>query len=48
MNGFLLDTNCIYEVVRVTPNPGLMDWIRAVEEDVLFLSVLTFGEIRKM
>jgi toxin FitB len=47
MNGFLLDTNCISEVVRVTPDPRVMDWFQAAEEGLLFLSVLTFGEIRK-
>jgi toxin FitB len=47
MNGFLLDTNCISEVVRVTPDPRVMDWFQAVEESLLFLSVLTLGEMRK-
>ena len=47
MNGFLLDTNCISEVVRVTPDQRVMEWFQTVEESLLFLSVLTFGEIRK-
>ena len=47
MNGFLLDTNCISEVVRVRPNPDLIEWVDAADEQALYLSVLTLGEIRK-
>ena len=47
MTGFLLDTNCISEVVRLTPDARVMAWIEAVEESLLYLSVLTMGEIRK-
>jgi predicted nucleic acid-binding protein len=47
MSGFLLDTNCISEAVRVNPEPRLLAWIEAADESLLYLSVLTFGEIRK-
>jgi predicted nucleic acid-binding protein len=47
MTGFLLDTNCLSEVVRVKPEPRVMAWIEAAEETLLYLSVLTLGEIRK-
>ena len=47
MTGFLLDTNCISEVVRLKPEPRVMAWIEAAEEGLLYLSVLTLGEIRK-
>lgn len=47
MSGFLLDTNCISEIVRSKPEPRLLDWMQAVDESLLFLSVLTLGEIRK-
>src|SRR5947199_1412506 len=47
MTGFLLDTNCISEVVRLKPAPRVMAWIEAAEETLLYLSVLTLGEIRK-
>lgn len=47
MSGFLLDTNCISEVVRVRPEPRVLEWLDAVDERLLFLSVLTLGEIRK-
>lgn len=47
MSGFLLDTNCVSEVVRRNPEPRVMDWMGAVDEALLYLSVLTLGEIRK-
>jgi predicted nucleic acid-binding protein len=47
MTGFLVDTNCISEVVRVKPEPRVLAWIEAADESLLFLSVLTLGEIRK-
>jgi predicted nucleic acid-binding protein len=47
MTGFLLDTNCISEAVRLKPDPQVMAWIEAAEESLLYLSVLTLSEIRK-
>ena len=47
MSGFLLDTNCISGLVRPKPEPRVMDWMDAVDEGLLYLSVLTLGEIRK-
>ena len=47
MSGFLLDTNCISELVRPKPDPRVMEWMEAADEGMLYLSVLTFGEIRK-
>jgi toxin FitB len=47
MSGYLLDTNCISEVVRITPEPRVMAWMDAADESLLYLSVLTLGEIRK-
>ena len=47
MTGFLLDTNCISELIRLKPDPHVMAWIEAVEESLLYLSVFTMGEIRK-
>jgi predicted nucleic acid-binding protein len=46
MIGFLLDTNCISEVVRVKPGPRVLEWMEAADEELLYLSVLTLGEIR--
>jgi toxin FitB len=47
MSGFLLDTNCISELVRTNPEPRVLEWIGAADESLLYLSVLTLGEIRK-
>ncbi len=47
MSGFLLDTNVISELIRPRPERKVTAWIDATEEELLFLSVLTFGEIRK-
>ena len=47
MSGFLLDTNCISELVRPKPEPRVMEWMDATDEGLLYLSVLTLGEIRK-
>ena len=47
MSGFLLDTNCISELVRPKPERRVMEWMEAADEAMLYLSVLTVGEIRK-
>src|ERR1700693_2890264 len=47
MSGFLLDTNCISELVRPKPEPRVLEWMEAADETMLYLSVLTMGEIRK-
>jgi predicted nucleic acid-binding protein len=47
VSGFLLDTNCVSELVRIRPDPRVMEWLDAADEELLYLSVLTLGEIRK-
>ena len=47
MSGFLLDTNIISELVKGKPEPRVTKWIESTEEVLLYLSVLTLGEIRK-
>jgi len=47
MSGFLLDTNCISELIRSRPEPRVVDWLRAADESLVYLSVLTLGEIRR-
>lgn len=46
MSSFLLDTNVIAEFDRPRPNRGVLDWFAASDEESLFLSVLTVGEIQ--
>ncbi len=43
---FLLDTNVISDWVKPRPNPGLAAWLAAVDEDRVFLSVVTLAELR--
>jgi predicted nucleic acid-binding protein len=47
MSGFLVDTNVLSEAVRTKPEPQVLDWIGAADETLLYLSVLTLGEVRK-
>lgn len=47
MSGFLLDTNVISELVRPKPDQKVTAWVEATDEHLLYLSVLTLGEIRK-
>jgi hypothetical protein len=45
--GFLMDTNILSELRKEARcNPGVARWFDAVDEDELFLSVLTLGELR--
>jgi predicted nucleic acid-binding protein len=47
MTGLLVDTNVISEVLRALPNAQVVAWSQGVQKDQLFLSVVSFGEIRK-
>ena len=47
MSAFLLDTNVISELIKPKPEPKVTRWIDGTDEELLFLSVLTLGEIRK-
>jgi toxin FitB len=47
VSGFLLDTNVISDLIRPRPEPKVTAWIEATSESLLYLSVLTLGEIRK-
>ena len=47
MSGFLLDTNIISELIKPKPEPRLVTWLSGTDETLLYLSVLTLGEIRK-
>jgi len=44
---FLLDTCVISELIARQPNPRVEQWIDSIDEDKLFLSVITIGEIKK-
>ena len=43
---FLLDTNAISEWVKPRPNPGLIGWMEAADEDRVFISVISLADLR--
>lgn len=47
MSGFLLDTNIISELVKPKPEANVTEWVENTHESLLYLSVLTLGEIRR-
>ena len=42
---FLLDTMVISETGKRTPDPRIQSWIEATNQDLLYLSVISLGEI---
>ena len=44
---WLLDTCVVSELVRPRPKVSVLSWIRERDEDELFLSVITIGELEK-
>lgn len=42
---YILDTNMISEAINKQPNPQVMDWLRVMDPQQLYLSVVTVGEI---
>ena len=44
---YLLDTCVICEIIKPKPDANVIPWLQNQNEDDLYLSVLTFGEIAK-
>ena len=44
---YLLDTNVLSELRRKTPDAAVLEWFARRPASTLYLSVLTFGELRK-
>ncbi len=44
---YLLDINIISETVKPKPNLQLIEWLKQVPSESLYLSALSIGEIRK-
>jgi len=44
---YLLDTCVISETIKKVPNPQVVAWLDGCDEEKLFLSVLTIGELQK-
>jgi toxin FitB len=46
-SGYLLDTNVVSERRRRAPDPRVVAFLDAIEDEHVFLSVLTVGELRR-
>jgi toxin FitB len=46
VTGWLVDTNVLSELRRARPEPGVVEFVAAQRLDSLFVSVVTFAEIR--
>ncbi len=46
MIGFLLDTNVLSELRRPRPEPRVINFVETQPEELLFISTVTFAEIR--
>ncbi|MEX0905168.1 MAG: type II toxin-antitoxin system VapC family toxin [Balneolaceae bacterium] len=44
---YLIDTCCISELVKNKPNPNVVKWFSDQDELSMYISVITFGELRK-
>ena len=44
---FLLDTSVISELVKKSPHGPVLKWIDDQDETLLYLSVITIGELEK-
>lgn len=46
MNNYLLDTNVVSEWIKPHPNRGVIAWTASVDEDRVYLSVVTITDLR--
>ncbi len=44
---YLIDTCCISELVKKKPNQNVVKWFTDQDELSMYLSIITFGELRK-
>jgi predicted nucleic acid-binding protein len=47
VSGFLLDTNIPSELIRSQPDPRIEKWFSTQDEQSLFLSAVSIGELRR-
>ena len=47
MKGFLLDTNIPSELTRPSPESKVSRWLEEADDDQLYFSVVSLGEILK-
>lgn len=46
MNRYLLDTNVISEVRKLRPHGAVVEWLRGLASERIFLSAVTLGELQ--
>jgi toxin FitB len=46
-SGYLLDTNVVSELMRPRADRRVVAWVAATPEELMHLSVITIGEVRK-
>jgi predicted nucleic acid-binding protein len=44
---YLLDTNVVSELISKKPNKKVVEWLDHLDPNIVYLSVITIGEIRK-
>ncbi len=44
---YLIDTDSLSELIKPKPDPNVLNWFSDHEELNMYLSVITFGELRK-
>jgi toxin FitB len=47
VGGFLLDTNVVSELMKQRPSRRVVEWVEVTAEELMHLSVITIGEVRK-
>lgn len=47
MSGYLVDTNVISELRRPSPHQAVAGWLASTDDSLLYISVVTLGEIRQ-
>jgi len=47
VKGFLLDTNIPSELTRPLPQPSVSQWLDEVDDELLYFSVVSLGEVLK-
>ena len=47
MKGFLLDSNIPSELTRPLPQPSVSQWLDEVDDELLYFSVVSLGEVLK-
>ena len=46
MNRYLLDTNVVSELRKPKPHGAVVTWLKALQENQIYLSAVTIGELQ--